>query len=118
MQRLARAATGAMDEVNANRLVARSGGNPLFLEQLVLNAGDADAKPLPGTIRALVQARLDRLSPGDRSALQACQCARSAPRPAGVPAPVRPPHFDPAPLVAVGLLAFDGTMMRPPMPRC
>ena len=111
MQRLARAATSAMDEVNANRLVTRSGGNPLFLEQLVLNAGDADAKPLPGTIRALVQARLDRLSPEDRSALQASSVLGQRFGLLALRALVRQPDFDPAPLVTAGLLAFDGPMM-------
>ena len=111
MQRLARAATSAMDEANANRLVARSGGNPLFLEQLVLNAGDADAKPLPGTIRALVQARLDRLSPADRAALQAASVLGQRFALPALRALLRQPHFDPAALVTAGLLAFDGTMM-------
>jgi class 3 adenylate cyclase/tetratricopeptide (TPR) repeat protein len=111
LQRLARAATSAMDEVNASRLVIRSGGNPLFLEQLVLNAGDSDAKPLPGTIRALVQARLDRLSPGDRSALQAASVLGQRFALPALRALVRQPNFDPGPLVTAGLLAFDGTMM-------
>ncbi|HSI00564.1 MAG TPA: AAA family ATPase [Reyranella sp.] len=111
MQRLARAGASAISEANADRLVARSGGNPLFLEQLVLNAGDAEAKPLPSTIRALVQARLDRLSPDNRSALQAASVLGQRFALPALRALVRQPHFDPAPLVAAGLLAFDGANM-------
>jgi len=111
MQRLARVATTTVDEANTNRLVARSGGNPLFLEQLVLNAGDAEAKPLPNTIRALIQARLDRLSPGDRNALQGASVLGQRFALPALRALVRQPHFDPAPLVVAGLLAFDGSMM-------
>lgn len=51
----------------AGRLVATAEGNPLFLEQLVAEArelGDAwDASATPTTIRALLEARLDRCSP-------------------------------------------------------
>ena len=45
----------------------------------MLSAGDSDTKPLPGTIRALVQARLDRLTQADRSALQAASVQLSVP---------------------------------------
>ncbi|HZP99198.1 MAG TPA: adenylate/guanylate cyclase domain-containing protein [Reyranella sp.] len=111
MQRLARAAASALDEAKATRLVARSGGNPLFLEQLVLNAGDAEAKPLPGTIRALVQARLDRLSQADRGALQAAGVLGQRFSLPALRALLRQPHFDVKPLVEAGLLAFDGDMV-------
>lgn len=51
----------------AVRLVATAEGNPLFLEQLVAEArelGDAwDSSATPTTIRALLEARLDRCSP-------------------------------------------------------
>ncbi len=51
--------------------VERAEGNPLFLEQLLLNAGDESASKLPGSIQALIQARMDRLESLDKSALQA-----------------------------------------------
>lgn len=51
--------------------VERAEGNPLFLEQLLLNAGDESANKLPGSIQALIQARMDRLEAQDKSALQA-----------------------------------------------
>lgn len=60
----------------AEALFERSGGNPFFLEELVsLLDGDAVAEPgrvaaLPDTLRGLVAARLDDLSPGIRAVLQ------------------------------------------------
>src|SRR5213075_1366072 len=71
MRRLAEAAVSVVDEAQVARFVARSGGNPLFLEQLALSAAQAEAPALPGSIRGLVQARLDRLGRTDRAALQA-----------------------------------------------
>lgn len=111
MQRLARAATSVFDEVNTARLVDRSGGNPLFLEQLVLNTGDTEARPLPGTIRALVQARLDRLTQVDRGALQAASVLGQRFALPALRSLLRQPHFDAKPLVDAGLLAFDGDMV-------
>jgi len=53
--------------VDADRLVATAEGNPLFLEQLAAEAlelGEAwDPATAPTTIRALLEARLDRCSP-------------------------------------------------------
>jgi tetratricopeptide (TPR) repeat protein len=55
----------------ARRAVERAGGNPLFLEELVACAEDHLAgDALPGTIQSLVLARLDRLPPRDRAAVQ------------------------------------------------
>jgi class 3 adenylate cyclase/tetratricopeptide (TPR) repeat protein len=51
--------------------VQRAAGNPLFLEQLLLNANEAGASSLPGSIQSLVHARLDRLDPADKQAVQA-----------------------------------------------
>ena len=51
--------------------VERAEGNPLFLEQLMLNSGQAGNAELPGSIQALVHARMDRLDSSDKSAMQA-----------------------------------------------
>lgn len=52
-------------------LVERSGGNPLFLEELVaLTAGDRALEELPLTLRGLVAARLDGLGVSERAALE------------------------------------------------
>ena len=50
--------------------VERAEGNPLFLLQLLLNAGEAAQSSLPGSIQALVHARMDRLASDDKIALQ------------------------------------------------
>ncbi|MCB0965006.1 MAG: AAA family ATPase, partial [Acidimicrobiales bacterium] len=65
-----------VDRSVADALYERSGGNPFFLEELVsLLDGEAAAEPgrvaaLPDTLRGLVSARLDDLSPGVRGVLQ------------------------------------------------
>jgi tetratricopeptide (TPR) repeat protein len=56
----------------AARCVERAAGNPLFLEQLLFHAEEnARAAGVPGSVQSLVQARLDRLDPADKQALQA-----------------------------------------------
>ena len=62
---------GAERGLLAHELAAiteRSGGNPLFLQQLVaVEEGDGD---LPETVEATLAARIDRLDPGDRALLR------------------------------------------------
>ena len=53
----------------AVRCVERAQGNPLFLTQLLRSGADGAA--IPGSIQSVVLARLDRLAPADKSALQA-----------------------------------------------
>jgi tetratricopeptide (TPR) repeat protein len=50
-------------------IAARAEGNPLFIEQLRAHAAETEAA-LPSTLHALLAARLDRLTPTERSALQ------------------------------------------------
>jgi tetratricopeptide (TPR) repeat protein len=54
----------------AKRCIARAAGNPLFLEQLLNNAEDNEGTGVPGSVRSLVQARLDRLHPEDKAVAQ------------------------------------------------
>lgn len=61
----------ALNEDVVAACVERSGGNPLFLEQLLRNADELTAGNIPGTIQGIVQARLDALPAGDRDAIQA-----------------------------------------------
>ena len=60
--------------LETDRLVATAEGNPLFLEQLAVEArelGDAwDPSAAPTTIRALLESRLDRCSPEVTGALE------------------------------------------------
>ena len=51
--------------------VERSGGHPLFLEQLLRNVEESGAEALPGSVQSVVLARMDALGPVDRQALQA-----------------------------------------------
>ena len=51
--------------------IERSGGNPLFLEQLMWNAEEGDDSEIPGSIQSLILARMDRLEQRDKQALQA-----------------------------------------------
>lgn len=69
-QRLAQHLAGD-DADLARRCVERAGGHPLFLEQLLRSAGEAMREALPGSIQSLVLARLDRLAPADKLAVQA-----------------------------------------------
>jgi class 3 adenylate cyclase/tetratricopeptide (TPR) repeat protein len=59
---------------NQDRLaecLERAAGNPLFLEQLLQNAAESASDLVPGSIQSLVLARMDRLHPPDKRALQA-----------------------------------------------
>jgi class 3 adenylate cyclase/tetratricopeptide (TPR) repeat protein len=55
-------------EVLIDQLYERSGGNPLFLTELAeLAKANPTSTALPGSLRALIAARLDRLPPSQRS---------------------------------------------------
>lgn len=61
-----------VDEQLADSCIRRAEGNPLFLDQLLRNAGPGtDAEALPGTLQSIVLARMDRLPESHRQALQA-----------------------------------------------
>ena len=51
--------------------IARAEGNPLFLEQLLRSAEASEEEAVPGSVQSIVLARVDRLSPADKEALQA-----------------------------------------------
>ncbi|MFN7971973.1 MAG: tetratricopeptide repeat protein [Acidobacteriota bacterium] len=67
------------------RVLARAEGNPFYVEEMARHLLETDRSPasddLPGTITALLQARLDTLSPAARSAAQlASVLGRSFPK--------------------------------------
>lgn len=69
--RLAAAET-ALTPARAEAVVARAGGNPLFLRELLRNVGAAGAvDDLPERLEPLLAAEIDRLAPGDRQVLRA-----------------------------------------------
>ena len=56
------------------QVAERSGGNPLFAEEMVnriLEGGGADTEALPETVHSVLAARLDSLPRGERRVLQA-----------------------------------------------
>ena len=58
------------DDAAIATIYERSGGNPLFLEELaVLVADGGDVRALPDSLRAVIAARLDRLPPDQRSVI-------------------------------------------------
>jgi class 3 adenylate cyclase/tetratricopeptide (TPR) repeat protein len=63
--RLATLADGVADE-----LLDRASGNPFFLEELVSWLDGSGSTQLPDTLRALVAARLDALTPAERDVLE------------------------------------------------
>lgn len=108
MERLARAATERLDRQLVDRFVERSGGNPLFLEQLAQSAAESQPAALPGSIRGLVQSRLDRLARPDRAALQAASALGQRFALPALRAVAGFPTYDPRPLLDAGLLLADG----------
>ena len=55
----------------AQHCVERAEGNPLFLEQLLRSARESELSNVPASVQSLVLARMDRLAPRDKAALQA-----------------------------------------------
>lgn len=55
----------------AERCIERAAGNPLFLEQLLLNLEKGSSESLPDSIKSLVLARMDHLPVEDKQALRA-----------------------------------------------
>ncbi len=66
-------ASGFIDATSryVQNCIERAEGNPLFLEQLLRSAEVAETDDVPASIQSLVLARMDRLDPADKKALQA-----------------------------------------------
>jgi DNA-binding CsgD family transcriptional regulator/tetratricopeptide (TPR) repeat protein len=63
---------GRIDASWPARVHRDSGGNPLFVRELVRAIGTAASEPLPDTLRPLAGARLDAVGPSCRRLLGAC----------------------------------------------
>jgi serine/threonine protein kinase/tetratricopeptide (TPR) repeat protein len=71
-ERLAREVLGQQaDADSVARLVERAAGNPFYLEELIRAAAEGAEGELPGTLLAMVQARLEGLPPDARRLLRA-----------------------------------------------
>jgi class 3 adenylate cyclase len=58
-------------ELLRERIARAAGGNPLFIEQMLAMAGEADGEVVvPASLQALLAARLDQLEAGERSVLE------------------------------------------------
>jgi class 3 adenylate cyclase/tetratricopeptide (TPR) repeat protein len=68
----ARLVTRPLEPGVRDRIMAASGGNPLFVEELtaMLQASGNEAITIPPTIQALLSARLDQLDPAERTVLE------------------------------------------------
>jgi len=102
------AGAASISEALLRSCVERAEGNPLFLEQLLLNAGDESAASLPGSIQALIQARMDRLEASDKNALQAAAVLGQRTTLAAICHLVGDPVYDPRLLVDQFLLRPQG----------
>ena len=66
------AARSGLSESQRTAVAARAGGSPLFLEQLAVHVAERPGPPsLPPALQALLAARLDLLTPQERSLLDA-----------------------------------------------
>jgi tetratricopeptide (TPR) repeat protein len=59
-----------VDEDTRTRIVETAGGNPLFVEEMLALAREGGDVRAPATVRALLQARLDRLGRSERSVIE------------------------------------------------
>src|SRR5204863_6887135 len=71
------AVDGAVDPEARAALLAKTEGNPLFLEETVRMLNECEGRPLaefaeriPDTLQALIAARIDRLPPDEKTVLQ------------------------------------------------
>ncbi|HET7054078.1 MAG TPA: BTAD domain-containing putative transcriptional regulator [Solirubrobacterales bacterium] len=62
--------TDDLPQENRRKMIALSGGNPLFLKEMAAVAREPGAAPLPSTIQALLGARLERLGHKERDLLE------------------------------------------------
>lgn len=61
----------SVDEATVARLVAHASGNALYLEELIRAAAEGKHDKLPGSVLAMVQARVERLEDESRRVLRA-----------------------------------------------
>jgi DNA-binding SARP family transcriptional activator/tetratricopeptide (TPR) repeat protein len=72
------AVAGGLDAAARDRILEVAEGNPLFIEQLLAAALEAETGAVPDSIQTLLAARLDRLTEQDRAVAQAAAvCGRS-----------------------------------------
>ncbi|PDT51417.1 MULTISPECIES: adenylate/guanylate cyclase domain-containing protein [Sinorhizobium] len=91
------------------RCVARAAGNPLFLEQLLAETQQSlGAQEVPGSVQSLMQARVDRVDPVDRTALQAASILGLRVELGALRYLIGKPHYQPNQLIEHRLLRYHG----------
>ncbi|MDQ3738277.1 MAG: AAA family ATPase [Actinomycetota bacterium] len=109
---------GDLDEEAAERLYDRSGGSPLFLTELgAMTSSDDGTAAMPGSLRALIAARLDGLPPSQRAIIDNAAVLGVSGTEAGLYRFAREmgQQFSPADLselIADGFLELDGNRWR------
>jgi len=63
-------AHGGAEAETRERILATAEGNPLFVEEMISFAREAGDVRVPGTVQALLQARLDQLDRDERSVIE------------------------------------------------
>ncbi|NIR28793.1 MAG: AAA family ATPase [Gammaproteobacteria bacterium] len=96
----------------AERCLARAGGNPLFLEQLLRSAREGSTVSLPDSIQSLVLARMDRLPAADRRALQVASVIGQRFELGLLRQLLDSPQYDCSVLVERRLVRWDGAVLR------
>jgi class 3 adenylate cyclase/tetratricopeptide (TPR) repeat protein len=64
------AAADGMLQHEVAAIAERAGGNPLFLQELVVSSRAPEEEALPESVEAVVATRIDKLPPGDRALLR------------------------------------------------
>ena len=64
------AAHGHVEAETRDRILATADGNPLFVEEMIALARENGDVRIPGTVQALLQARLDQLGSDERSVIE------------------------------------------------
>lgn len=93
----------------ARTCVSRAKGNPLFLEQLLRGADESGEDVVPGSIQSIVLARLDRLEPRDKAAIQAASVIGQKFTVNDLRQLIDDPHYDCTNLATSSLIQPDGT---------
>lgn len=98
----------AESEEYMRRCVERAEGNPLFLEQLLRSRATDQEKHLPPSVHGVVLARLDRLGPGDKRAIEGAAILGQRCRLADLRSLLGDGAYEPAELARRHLVRPDG----------
>ncbi|MEM7423721.1 MAG: adenylate/guanylate cyclase domain-containing protein, partial [Pseudomonadota bacterium] len=102
----------AIESTRLAAYVERAAGNPLLLEQLLLNADEAAEQNLPGSVQTIVQARVDALPHRERETLQAAAVLGQRFSDAQVSSLMEERPFRPDMLISHGLISGEGPWYR------